>query len=63
MTSQEGLSLEVVKDHFLCFLFGVNLLLFIAPPFCKFSYYYKLAEVPGGARGILKIESIQKGYP
>jgi len=48
-----GLSLEVVKDHF-CFLFGF-IIYFIhchAPLFRNLSFYYKLAEVPGVARGI-----------
>ena len=35
------------------FLFGFFLLYpYIAPPFCNLSFYYKLAEVPGVARGI-----------
>ena len=35
--------------------------LFIAPPLCNLSFYYKLAEVLGVARGILKIE-LKKNY-
>ena len=58
MPSHEGLSLEVVKDHF----FNLDLIftLFIASPFCNLSFYYKLAEVPGVPRGILKIQFKQK---
>ena len=38
---------------FFFFLFGFFLLYpYIAPPFCNLSFYYKLAEVPGVARGI-----------
>jgi len=33
---------------------------FITPLFCYLSFYYKLAEVPGVARGILKKEFKQK---
>ena len=54
MPSLKGLSLEVVKDPF--FKIRILFTLFIALPFCKLSFYYKLAEVPGVARGILKIE-------
>ena len=52
-----GLSLEVVKDQFFSF-FYLDLIYFI---YCTaVSFYYKLAEVPGVARGILKIELRQK---
>ena len=34
-------SLKALKDHFLF----IKFILFIAPPFCNLSFYYKLDEV------------------
>ena len=59
MSSHEGLSLEVVKDHFYTF-FKLKFNLFIAPKFCNLSFYYKLDEVPDVTHGILKIDLKQK---
>ena len=56
MQSREGLSLEVVKEHFyFLFFIWIEFTVFIAPPF-----YDKLAEVPGIASGILKIDKNKK---
>ena len=44
--------MDVVTDHFVLNSF--------APPFSNLSFNYKLAEVPGVAPGILKIELKQK---
>ena len=56
------LEFEGSKRPFFFFLIGILFTLFIAPPCCDLSFYFKLAEVPGVARGILKIKLIQKTY-
>ena len=58
MSSHEGLSLEFVFLN-LDFIFFIHSL--HRRPFCNLSFYYKLAEVPGVACGILNIE-LKKTY-
>ena len=60
MPSHEGLSLS---KRPILFFFGFYLLYpYIAPLFCNLSFYYKQAEMPGVARGILEIILKQKTY-
>ena len=40
------------RPFFVFFLVWIQFTLFIAPPFSNLSFNYKLAEVPGVARGI-----------
>ena len=50
------------KRPFFVFLILIWFILFIATSFCNLSFYFTQAELPGVARGILKIELKQKTY-